>query len=147
MTQHSVQQREEVRVEDSANFQQRRRVVRDMNDARRVAVAKLTQFIWLVFGVLEALTLFRVFLKLIAANPDNPLARFIYRLTDLFLWPFHGLTPTPSVEGSVIEIPSLIAVVVFAFLAWAIVRLVWVIFYRPDRRVVSTVEEERAYRD
>lgn len=122
--------------------ERRQEVVQDIGFERSQILNRLSQFIWLLFGILEGLILLRVFLKLIAANPANPFARFIYGLTDLFLWPFFGLTITPSAEGIVLEIPSLIALIVYALIGWVIVRLVWLLFDRPSRTSVTTYERE-----
>jgi YggT family protein len=73
----------------------------------------------------------RILLKLLAANPDNQVAAFIYSVTGVFLAPFAGLTGTPAAAGMVLELSSLLAVVVYALVAWVIERLVWLIFYRP----------------
>lgn len=98
---------------------------------RRIFTFKATQFVWLVFGILEGLIALRVLLKLIGANPNSPFAGFIYGFTSLFLLPFSGLTGTPAVGNMVLEISSLIAMAVYALLAWALERIIWVIFYRP----------------
>jgi len=103
---------------------------------QRVFTWKLTQLIWLVFGLLEALIGVRVILRLIAANPGNPFARLVYDLSYLFVWPFLGLTRTPSANGAVLEISSLIAMFVYALVAWALVQLVWIVFDRPRNTTV-----------
>jgi hypothetical protein len=92
---------------------------------------KATQVVWLVFGILEVMILLRIALKALGANAASPIAAFIYGFTDLFLWPFQGLTGTPAAGGMVLEISSLIAVVVYALIAYALVKIIWVIFYRP----------------
>lgn len=98
---------------------------------QRLVTFKVTYIIWLLFGILESLILLRVGLKLIAANPSSPFAALIYNFTDIFLFPFVGLTTTPVAGGMVLEVSSIIAIFVYALLAWAIERIVWVIFYRP----------------
>ncbi len=139
---HPVDRREDVRVKQQPGYQQQTHVVENRNADRRMAVSRAAQLVWLFFGVLEALIGLRVVLKLIAANPDNPLAIFIYGITDLFLWPFSGLTVTPQAQGMVLEIPAIIAMFVYALIAWALVRLIWIIFYQPSSRSVRTVERE-----
>jgi hypothetical protein len=79
----------------------------------------------------------RILLKLIAANPASPIAALIYAVTDLFLLPFVGLTVTPAVGGMVLELSSFFAMVIYALIAWAIERTIWVIFYRPRGPVVE----------
>ena len=42
-----------------------------------------------------------------------------------------GITATPSFGNITLDGPALIAMVVYALVAWAIVKLVWLLFYRP----------------
>lgn len=107
---------------------------------RRIFTFKATQLIWLFLGILEVLLALRFALKLIAANPASPITVFIYGFTGLFLLPFAGLTATPAVGGMVLEISTMIAMAVYALLAWAVERVVWLIFYRPQGPVVSTTQ-------
>jgi len=89
---------------------------------------KLDRIIWLIAIVLEILIGFRVFLKLIAANPQSGFANFVYSVTHPFLAPFAGLTTAPSANGFVLEISSLIAMAVYAILFWIaiyVIHLIW----------------------
>jgi uncharacterized protein YggT (Ycf19 family) len=116
-------------------------VQHDPDREQRIFTLKATEIVWLLFGILEALIALRIVFKLIAANPNSPITALIYGITDLFLIPFAGLTATPSAGGMVLEISSLIAMVVYALIAWAIGRLVWVLFYRPRGVAVEEVKE------
>lgn len=107
---------------------------------RRVFTFKATQLVWLLFGILEGLIGLRFLLKLIGANPESPFADFIYGFTELFLLPFSGLIGTPAAGNMVLEISSLIAMAVYALLAWGLERLIWVIFYRPRGPVVNVTQ-------
>ena len=107
---------------------------------RRIFTFKATQLVWLLFGILEAMIALRIMLKLIGANAASPFATFVYGFTELFLKPFAGLTGSPSAGNMVLEISSFIAMVVYALVAWAIERIVWVIFYRPRGPVVAVTE-------
>ena len=89
---------------------------------------KISQIIWFVTAILEVVIGLRVLLKLLAANPNAGFARFIYALTDVFLVPFFGLLATPSAGGAVLELPTIFGMIVYALLAWGIVRAVWLIF-------------------
>jgi YggT family protein len=113
---------------------------REPERERRIFSFKATQVIWLFLGILEVMLLLRFALKLIAANPDSPIAAFIYGFTGLFLLPFVGLTAAPAVGGMVLEIGTIIAMAVYALVGWAIERVVWLIFYRPRGPVVSTTQ-------
>lgn len=115
-------------------------VQREPGLEQRIFTFKATYVIWLVAGLLEALLAFRVGLKLIAANPANPFAMAIYGFTNLFVFPFAGLTITPAANGAVLEISTLIAMVVYALVFWAVERLVWVILYRPRQAAVDVTQ-------
>jgi len=110
---------------------------------RRILTFKATQLVWLFLGILEALLALRFGLKLIGANPDSPFAVFIYGFTNLFLFPFAGLTGTPAAGGMVLEISTMIAMVVYALIGWALERIIWVIFYRPRGPVTQTTTTDQ----
>lgn len=110
---------------------------------RRIFTFKATQLVWLFLGILEALLALRFVLKLIGANEASPIAVFIYGFTNLFLLPFSGLTVTPAAGGFVLEIPTLIAMLVYGLIAWAIERIIWVIFYRPRGPVTQTTTTDQ----
>ena len=104
---------------------------------QRVTSFKVTQLIWWVLGLLEALLGLRFLFKLIGANPNNPFAIFLYELTDFFVRPFATLTGTPTAGNMVFEFSTLITMIVYALVGWGLERLFNVIFYRP-RGPVST---------
>jgi hypothetical protein len=110
---------------------------------RRIFTFKATQLVWLFLGILEALFALRFFLKLIAANPESPISAFIYGLTGIFLFPFAGLTATPSAGGMVLEISTVIAMVVYGLIGWALERIIWLIFYRPRGPVTQTTTTDQ----
>jgi len=107
---------------------------------QRIFTFKATQLVWLVFGILEVMILLRIALKVLGANAASPIATFIYGFTDLFLLPFKGLTATPAAGGMVLEISSLIAVVIYALIAYALAKIIWVIFYRPRGPVEAVTQ-------
>jgi hypothetical protein len=90
--------------------------------------------------LLEALIALRIGLKLIGANPSNPFAAFTFGLSDIFLFPFEGLIGTPASGGFALELSSFVAMVVYALLAWAFERVIWLIFYRPRESGVNVTQ-------
>jgi len=120
---------------------------REPGQEQRLYTFKAMQLIWLGLGVLEVLLGLRIIFKIIAVNPDNTLASLLYSFTSLFLLPFSGLTGTPSSGGMVLEISSLIAMIVYALLAWAAAKLVEVVFYRPRSTVVDVTESSSEQRN
>lgn len=135
--------REEVRVVRDRDGERSERVVENFGAERRATMNKVSGLIWLAGGLLEALIGMRFLLKLIAANPNTPFVSLIYGLSDVFLWPFAGLTTTPSANGMVLEISSLVAMLVYAVLTWAAVRIFWLIFSPTDSRRVSVHRREQ----
>ncbi len=109
---------------------------------RRARLAKWSQIISLLFAILEMGILFRVVLKLIAANPASPFAQFVYQMTGPFLAPFVGLTVTPAVNGSVLEIPAIIAMAAYGVLYLLIIRVMWVIFNPAKARDAAKYEPD-----
>ena len=103
----------------------------ESDQKQRLFTFRTTQWIWLILGVIEIIIGLRVLLLLIGANPASPFAAFIYNLSAFLLIPFAGLVGAPAMGGMVLEISSIIAMLVYALLAWGIDRLIWVIFYRP----------------
>jgi len=98
---------------------------------QRVATFKATQLIWLLLGILEAAIALRVVFKLIAVNATNPFAALLYNVTDFFVAPFASLIGAPAAGGMVLEISSIIAMIVYFLIAWALERIVYLLFYRP----------------
>ena len=113
---------------------------REPEREQRIFTFKATQLIWLFLGILEVLIALRIGLKLIGANPDSPIVALIYGFTYLFLFPFEGMTATPAAGGMVLELSSFFAMLIYALIAWAVERTVWVLFYRPRGAVVGTTQ-------
>lgn len=95
-------------------------------------VKRIVNVVWLLSGVLEGLIAIRVLLKLIAANPNSPFASFVYSVTGPFLALFRNLVTNPMYQGGVFELTSLIAMIVYSLATWVVVRLIWLIAYRPE---------------
>lgn len=134
---------EKVRVQQHGSSEYVEHVVDDAAAAQRSFTYQITALLWLMFGALEGLLGLRLILKLLASNPSNPFAQLIYGLSDLFVWPFVGLTVTPSAAGIVVEIHTIIAMVVYAILGWLVISLVRVLLYRRTERFVRIERRER----
>jgi uncharacterized protein YggT (Ycf19 family) len=79
--------------------------------------ARGSQFIDYGFYVVYALLAVRVVLGVIAARSDNGFVRLVRAVTDPFYAPFRGIVDSPSAEGgSILVVPILIAIVVYALL-------------------------------
>ena len=117
-----------------------RTVQQESEREERIFTFKVTQFIWLLLGLLEALIALRIGLKLIGANPASPIVALIYGFTSLFLFPFEGMIASPSFGSVVLELSSFFAMLIYGLIAWAVERTVWLLFYRPSRSRVGTTQ-------
>lgn len=71
----------------------------------------------LIIGVIEFLLAIRILLKLLGASTQAPFVQWIYETTRPLLTPFEGMFPTSTLPvGFVLEMSTLIAVIVYAFL-------------------------------
>jgi hypothetical protein len=82
-----------------------------------------TQIVWYILGLIEALLMFRFILRLLAANPNAGFTNFIYSVTYPIAAPFIAVFRITQVEGNVFEWTTLLAMLVYWLLAWAIVKL------------------------
>jgi hypothetical protein len=95
---------------------------------RRAISIKLTQAIYLIFGLIEVFLLTRFVLKALAANADVAFAQLIYGVTGPLVAPFLGLFgASPTVSGAVLEPYTLLALVVYAAVGWLLARIVWLL--------------------
>jgi uncharacterized membrane protein len=83
------------------------------------------RIVWYIAGILLVLLGFRFILALLGANSSNSFANFIYKTSHPFVSPFFSLFSYKQSYGvSHFEIYTLIAMVVYAIVAWGIVKLV-----------------------
>jgi len=84
--------------------------------------------IYYIFGALEILLAFRLVLKILGASTSSAFVGFIYGLSGIFIMPFEGIFRRGVSEGletaSVLEPATLVAIIVYAFVGWGIVKLV-----------------------
>ena len=96
--------------------------------AGRIIASRASHTVWTIVGFIEALVAIRVILKLIGANAANSFVNFIYGFSDFFVKPFLGIVSDPTSGKSILEINSLIAMLVYLLVGWAVVRVIWLIY-------------------
>jgi len=101
-------------------------VAYDPYASKRIAAYRVTQLVYWIFGLIEGLIAIRVVLKMLGANPSAGFAEFIYGITGVLIAPFVGLFGNQVSQGSVLELSSIVAIVVYALVAWVIGRLAWI---------------------
>jgi hypothetical protein len=82
-----------------------------------------TQVVGYILGILEVLLAFRFILKLLAANPGAGFTSFIYGASYPFAIPFLSVFRVTQVAGSIFEWTTLLAMAVYALIAWGIIKL------------------------
>lgn len=84
--------------------------------------------VYFLFGALEILLAFRFVFKLTGASVSSSFVGFIYGLTGIFISPFEGIFRRGFTQGvettAVLEPSTLVAIIVYAVLAWGIVKLI-----------------------
>lgn len=90
---------------------------------KKKTIFRTYQIVWYILAVLEALLGMRVLLKLLGASISSGFTQFIYFLSDPFALPFQGIVRAIMSEGSVIEWSTVIAMIVYWFIALGIVEL------------------------
>ena len=105
---------------------------------RREQTIRIQKGIYLLFGILEGLLGIRFVLELLGANPAAGFAQFIYGITDPFLAPFAGLFGTTRSGGSVFDVSILVAILVYALIAWVLVKIVGLLMGDTRRGVHTT---------
>ncbi|MCR4260848.1 MAG: YggT family protein [Candidatus Colwellbacteria bacterium] len=84
---------------------------------------KGTQIVWYLLSLLEVLLAFRFILKLTGANAAAGFTNFIYTLTWPFTAPFLAVFQRTTIEGSIFEWTTLLAMLVYWMIGLAIVKL------------------------
>jgi YGGT family len=94
-------------------------VVHKLTPARKV-----TETVYLIFGIVDVVLLMRLALKLLGADSHAPFASFLYGVSDFLMLPFRGILPITAVSSkSVFELSVVIAIVVYALIAYGLGRL------------------------
>ncbi|MDO8507475.1 MAG: YggT family protein [bacterium] len=102
----------------------------NVNPAKRDATGSQTiaYLIYFLFGALEILLVFRFVLKLLGASLSSGFVSSIYDISRIFILPFEGIFRTGTTQGAettaVFEPATLVAIIVYAVLAWGIVKLI-----------------------
>lgn len=101
------------------------RVVHDPVVEREHRVNVAERVVWFVAGVILVLLGLRFIFALLGANPNNGLADFIYSVTHPLVAPFFNLFSYNYTNGLArFEVYTLVAMLIYALIAWGIARLV-----------------------
>jgi YggT family protein len=111
-------------------------VVQEQRPGGRSVWAMVGTIVNIVFGIIELLLLARFVLRLLGANAATPFIAWIYQISQPLIAPFAGaFGATASGTGSVVEWATLLAVAVFALVAWVIGLAISAVVGRTARAV------------
>jgi hypothetical protein len=107
---------------------------------KRKVIFRAYQVIWYILGVIEVLLGFRMTLQALGANPTSGFTSLIYALSNPLALPFRGILPLSVSGGQVFEWSIIIAVIVYAVIAYGIVYLFQLVKPVSQAEVSSTVD-------
>jgi YggT family protein len=110
-------------------------------ESRAPFEAVLTRVVWFVFGAIEVLVAVRFVLVLLGANAEAGFVRFVYGFSDVFMAPFAAIFGTLRVAGATFEWSALIAIAIYALVAWGFVALIHAVNPRERSETVERVEK------
>lgn len=88
--------------------------------------------IWYIAGFIITLLALRVVLFMLGANRDSGFVDFIYAVSGIFSAPFAGIFPAPTYGQFFFDTASVVAMVVYALVAWGIAKLFTLTSARRD---------------
>jgi hypothetical protein len=102
-----------------------RKIMADIIVEKETPVNYAARVVWTILWVVQVVLALRFILRLIGANPSAGFTDFIYSLAAPLMAPFFNIVPNSRIEtsASIFEWNTLIAMVVYWLLAWAIIRL------------------------
>ena len=99
---------------------------------RNSSIGRIVYIVYFLFSIVELLLGLRIVLHVVGVNSENGFANFIYALSSPFVALFTSLLKDPALSATaVLEVTTLIAIIVYAILAWLVGRLIWLTLSRP----------------
>lgn len=83
----------------------------------------VARVIWFILGIINTLIAIRFLLKLFAANPGAGFTNFVYSATSGLIAPFTGVIHNTIIGSGNFEWASLLAIIIYWLIAWALVSL------------------------
>jgi len=104
-------------------------VYQDTNLRRAKRRSWAVNIISFLSGMLEMVLVLRLVFRLLGASRGSSFTQFLYNPSHLFVAPFNGIFHNQALgTRSVFELSTLIAMLVYALLAWGLVTLSRVVF-------------------
>jgi uncharacterized protein YggT (Ycf19 family) len=81
------------------------------------------RIVWFVVALIDALLVMRFLFRMMGASPSAEFVRFVYAITQPLIAPFQGIFNTTGQGAYIFEPESLVALIVYSLLGWAVVAL------------------------
>lgn len=132
-------------VDPAGNVVENQSVVYEDKNAERANMRYWARnIIYFILGVLEVILGLRFIFRLLGASQFNGFIMFLYNLSHVFVVPFNGIFNDQTLSasnGNVFELSTLVAMLIYALIAWGLVALSRVAFatnYNSRQQVVTT---------
>ncbi len=106
------------------------------------AIFRTYQVIWYILGIVEVLLAFRVLLKLLGANSQSGFTSFIYGISNPLALPFAGILGVTGISTMLLEWSTLIAMAVYAIVAYGLVALFQMVKPTNPQEVDQTIDNQ-----
>jgi hypothetical protein len=131
---------------DETNVAGRPVVARRRTVVTRDPAFRVVQMVWFLLGLVEGIVGLRVIFRAVAAQHVG-FVTFINGLSAPLVAPFQGITADYVHRGTVVEIGSLIAMVIYLLAAYLVVKLVRIVTAPGPDDPAGAVVERRTITD
>ncbi len=105
-------------------------------DTTAIRIQRFTyDIIYYVLWIVELLLVLRFVLKLLGINPANELVALLYAVSGALLGPFSNMFAPSNFNNMVFEPSVLIAMIVYAVVAYVLVSLLRMIEYKEPTQI------------
>ena len=107
-------------VQDGPTNAQRQTVAQTHKSDGAVVAQRI---VWYIAGFIITFLVLRIVFLLLGANEGNVFVDLIYAIGGFFALPFTGIFGEPTFGQMYFDTASLVAIVIYALLAWGVARL------------------------
>ncbi|MAU13526.1 MAG: hypothetical protein CL607_27155 [Anaerolineaceae bacterium] len=132
----NIENQRDVEVVDRDGYARRQRVTEYRASTRNIVINRISQLLWLIYGLVAILLTFRFVFRLVGADPSSFVA-LIYNVTNPLVAPFAGAFAQTEAAG--FDAGAVLAIIVYGIIVWAVVSLLHILLKESGgvRRVVS----------
>jgi hypothetical protein len=92
--------------------------------SRTSVSGSVVQVVYIIAGAIEIVLAFRFVLKLLGANAEAGFVSLVYNVSAPFMAPFNNVFDSAKASGAFFEWNAILAIIVYAVLAWGIAALI-----------------------